>query len=357
MRHSAKLNAAKGAAQCYTEALAKEDSRLDAFMLRALEAEMKSGAQVGRCIDMATQLQLVDSLEQAARMAHQQNLTFLCEKLLALVSARVKAKKRRLCDLPGEAAFVTDKEKDRMLRRLLAEERNRSGVRAAVDRPKADLPGDQSTPEKPLREPLAAPAAVAAAPTAAAPVVKAEPVVSARTVPTAPIEVAKPSSQAAGKAFNPFSSKAVPTSQAAGKAFNPFSSEAVPKAHIAPPAAIPAAVTSPPKPVTLQQRTLPVSSPPKPSAPPAATVPKSSPAKDPFVSASQATDATTAASWRDMDAPRTSGLSLRDEPAEGPAAPTASVAAALSKRLRDEESDDDDEEGMRGFGKLLPRSE
>jgi len=334
MRNSAKVNAAKHQATCYTEALAKEDARLDSIMLRAFETELKNGGNVGRCIDMATQLQLVTSVENAARLAHSQNMSFLCEKLVSLVEARVKAKKRRLCELPAESTFVTDKEKDRMLRRLLAEEKSRAGVRTE---PQVAVKQDTPTPAAAPKADPPIPAVAAASPpkVAAPPPPRASPPKPTGN-DTTTAAVVKPS-----KAFNPFSGKAVAQEHkepsTGGVAASP---PKPPPKLVAKPLPAVAALAKP------QVKSEPKSEPPH--------VGNMSPARDPFLSASQATDATTAAAWRDMDAPPSGGLSLRVVE-DAQEAPSASVAAALTKRFRDDSSDD--EETLRGFGKLLPRTE
>jgi hypothetical protein len=343
MRLTAKLNDVKRQSEIYTETLAKKDADLDRILLKMFESELRNPSEcIGRCIDIATQFQLVaPSLELAIRMAHEANQTFLCERLVAIADSRVKTKRRRLCTLPLENVHVTDREKERLLRRLLAKERaGTQAENAGEDRQHVPL-----EPKRGVGAKAPAAAAVEIPPVAKIP---SKPMIEAPTVAHATNSRASvPTQNEVRKSFNPFATKAEPLTA------EPKSTAPVMTSVVAPPGPRPPTPAKKIPPQAVEASV--VATTPKRPAGPATTPSPSKPRPipdDPFLTHTQATEAVSDISWRGMEAPKTGFMPLPVD------APSDAVAAAIHKRYRQEDSDNsDDEEARRGLGRAFARVE
>ena len=130
-------------ATAYDETVAGMDATIDKELLvqcNAATADRKSS----RAVDIASMFQLAATVDAAARFANDRQDRVVTEKLLALLAARKKLKKRRLCTLPF-AKEVSDKDRDRLLKALLDAERAGISIGAAVAAPAAVAPQQHQT--------------------------------------------------------------------------------------------------------------------------------------------------------------------------------------------------------------------
>ena len=122
LRRYYKTNELKRNAKYYTEEIAKQDMKLDNQLMEAFTAALDD-EKTSRAIDLGMRFQLRDSLEAAVRVAHSKKHKQVVDKLLMLLEHMHRAKKKKQCSLPMEGTDITDKERDRILRRLLLKEK------------------------------------------------------------------------------------------------------------------------------------------------------------------------------------------------------------------------------------------
>ena len=111
----------------YTEELARIDQQLDERLLQLFQSAVTS-TKTSRAVDIATMFQLSATLKAAATFANDRHARVVTEKCIALLEARTKQKRHRVCRLPlqaiAEKTELLDREKDRILKDLLRRERD-----------------------------------------------------------------------------------------------------------------------------------------------------------------------------------------------------------------------------------------
>ncbi|RNF09316.1 hypothetical protein TraAM80_02263 [Trypanosoma rangeli] len=130
LRREVRTDEVKRRSSFYTAVIAKHDALHDRKIIELFKTTLQE-QQTTRALDLATQLELRDNIEVCAKEANAQGHGQLVQKLLALLEVRMKAKKRRRCTLPLEGSVVSERERDMLLRKLLAKE-NPAAVAAAA---------------------------------------------------------------------------------------------------------------------------------------------------------------------------------------------------------------------------------
>jgi len=105
----------------YTAAIATRDAAHDKVLLGVFRDSLKD-QRIMRAADVAEQLELRDGVERCAKEANAAGHTLLVRRLLAALEQRMKLKQKRRCALPLEGTVMDEKDRERLLRRLLAKE-------------------------------------------------------------------------------------------------------------------------------------------------------------------------------------------------------------------------------------------
>ncbi|EKG02074.1 hypothetical protein TCSYLVIO_006910 [Trypanosoma cruzi] len=122
LRREVRADEVKRRSTFYTAVIAKHDALHDKKIIELFKNALKEH-QTTRALDLATYLELRDNIEVCAKEANAQGHGKLVQKLLALLEVRVKAKKKRRCALPLEGSVVSERERDLLLRKMLAKEK------------------------------------------------------------------------------------------------------------------------------------------------------------------------------------------------------------------------------------------
>lgn len=122
LRQQIRTDELKQRSEFYTAALAKRDAVHDATLIDLFSSSLKDH-QTTRAIDIAQRLELRDNIETCAKLANKAGYGQLVQRLLKNLEERMKKKIKRKCALPLEGSAVSEKEKDRILRRLLLKEK------------------------------------------------------------------------------------------------------------------------------------------------------------------------------------------------------------------------------------------
>ncbi|KAK7197780.1 WD repeat and HMG-box DNA-binding protein [Novymonas esmeraldas] len=143
----------------YSATIAKYDEVHDHHLLHYFDAALK-GQQTTRAMELAMHMEVYDRIVKCAQVANTSGYAKLVPKLLALYEMRVASKQRRRCKLPTKEQLASDKKKDDLLQRLLAQ--NAKAKSAAGDA----VEGDREAVAAPTSPPRAL-AAAAVSPSAA----------------------------------------------------------------------------------------------------------------------------------------------------------------------------------------------
>eukprot|EP00796_Vickermania_ingenoplastis_P012300 gene12300-8441_t len=144
LRRQIRTDELKQRSEFYTATIANRDAFHDRKLLDLFDHAL-SNLDARRAVDLADRLELRDNIEACARKANSGRHTQLVRALLRLLEERVKSKRKRRCALPLEGSAVSDKERDRLLRRLLAREKQELSSSAPANPPERRADGLSAT--------------------------------------------------------------------------------------------------------------------------------------------------------------------------------------------------------------------
>lgn len=149
LRRQLRADELKRQSPFYSAAIAKYDALHDKRILELFSGAL-SDQLTTRAFDLATMLELRDNVEVCAKEANSRGHMQLVQSLLNVFERRVLLKQRRRCALPLEGATMTEKERDGLLRRLLAREKAGGGgtsmAQAAPPPPSTPIAAQETTP-------------------------------------------------------------------------------------------------------------------------------------------------------------------------------------------------------------------
>lgn len=122
LRREIRTDELKQRSAFYTAALAKRDATHDDVLMKLFDIALEN-QHTTRAMDLCQRLELRDNIETCAKRANKVGQAQLTRRLLGVLEHRIKSKLKRRCTLPLEGTAVNEKEKDWLLRRLLAKEK------------------------------------------------------------------------------------------------------------------------------------------------------------------------------------------------------------------------------------------
>ncbi|GET86832.1 hypothetical protein, conserved [Leishmania tarentolae] len=126
----------------YSANIAKYDEVHDHHLLQYFDSALQ-GQQTTRAMELAMLMEIHDRIVMCAQHANASGHVKLVPKLLALYEMRMTTKRKRKCPLPRKETLMSDKKKDELLHRLLAQMLPQEKQTKHVD-------GDAATPPKPI---------------------------------------------------------------------------------------------------------------------------------------------------------------------------------------------------------------
>ncbi|KAG8346668.1 putative WD repeat and HMG box DNA binding protein [Trypanosoma vivax] len=122
LRQEIRTDEIKRCSEFYTDAIARRDVLHDKEILKLFNGAVQE-QQTSRALELAMFLELRENIEVCAKEANAQGQAQLVQKLVCLLDMRTKTKRKRRCSLPLERSAVSEKERDMLLRKLLAKEK------------------------------------------------------------------------------------------------------------------------------------------------------------------------------------------------------------------------------------------